>query len=96
MKTELTMEESLKRENGMIFPSDMSEHILLAVAHSRNCIESLKKQIPQKINEVYQARIEDMPGKYILSGNCPVCGSPVPKKHWYCWSCGQRLKFPDN
>lgn len=28
MKTELTIEESLKREKERIFPSDMSEHTL--------------------------------------------------------------------
>nr|DAP98242.1 MAG TPA: PROTEIN/RNA Complex, archaeal, ribosomal, 50S, protein.0A [Caudoviricetes sp.] len=95
MKTELTIEESLKREKGMIFPSDMSERTLLAVSHSRNCIDALKKQIPQKVNEVYQARIVDIPGKCISAGDCPVCGSPVPTKHWYCWSCGQRIKWPE-
>ena len=46
MKTELTIEESLKREKGMIFPSDMSERTLLAVSHSRlsgeNCGYSRK------------------------------------------------------
>lgn len=95
MKTELTIEESLKREEKMIFVSDMSEHTLLAKSHSCNCIKALKKQIPLNVNEIYQARIEDIPGKCILAGDCPVCGSPVPVKHWYCWSCGQRLKFPE-
>lgn len=96
MKTKLTMKDSLKREKSMIFPQDFSEHTLRAVAHSKNCITALEKQIPKEISEIYQARIEEFPGKYILSGNCPVCGSAVPKKHWYCWSCGQRLIWPEN
>lgn len=78
MKTELTIEESLKREKERIFPSDMSEHTLLAVSRSRNCIEALKKQIPQEVNDVYQAKIEDIPGKCILAGDCPVCGRQYP------------------
>lgn len=72
------------------------DDVLENLATRQTAVEALKKQIPQKINEVYQARIEDIPGKCIIAGDCPVCGSPVPIKHWYCWSCGQRVKFSEN
>ena len=85
----MTIEKAIELEQGRFF-CNADETINTISIH---CME---KQIPMKIDEVYQARIEDMPGKYILSGNCPVCGSPVPKKHWYCWSCGQRLEWPEN
>ena len=92
MKTELTIEESLKREKGMIFPQDFSEKTLLAVAHSRNCIEALEKQIPKAVHNIYPTEIEET-GTHILTGDCPVCGSPVPAEQRYCWSCGQRLEW---
>ena len=81
MKTELTMEESLNREKGMIFPQDFSEKTLLSVAHSRNCIEALEKQIVKQPHTC---------GSY-----CPTCGTIVlvtenPLKK-YCEFCGQRL-----
>lgn len=85
----MTIEKAIELEQRRFF-CNADETINTIAIH---CME---KQIPMKIDEVYQARIEDIPGKYILSGNCPVCGSPVPKKYWYCWSCGQRLEWPDN
>lgn len=85
MKTELTMEESLKREKGMIFPQDFSEKTLLSVAHSRNCIEALEKQIPMKVDEIHV-------DEYF----CPACGAEnncedgvVGDK--FCPECGQTI-----
>lgn len=87
MKTMLTIEESLRREKGMIFPQDFSEKTVLAVSHSRNCIEALKKQIPMKIQEIHV-------DEYF----CPACGAEntcndaiVEDK--YCPVCGQALDF---
>lgn len=83
MKTELTMEESLKREKGMIFPQDFSERTLFAVAHSRNCIKALEKQLPQKpkTNTNFYA--------------CPSCGvqRSIWQKHNHCHDCGQALDW---
>lgn len=62
----------------------------------RTIRESVKKQIPRETGELYKTELEELPGKYILSGNCPICGSAAPKKHRYCWNCGQRLKWPKN
>lgn len=55
-------------------------------------INVLKRQIPQEVRNIYPVEVKD-PGVYILTGNCPVCGSAVPAEHWYCWSCGQRLDW---
>lgn len=83
MKTELTIEESLKREKGMIFPQDFSEKTLLAVSHNHNCVEALKKQIPIKVvlNQSYYS--------------CPVCGTirSIKQKHNFCHDCGQALDW---
>ena len=90
MKTELTIEESLKREEERIFPSDMSEQTLLAVVHSRNCIEALKKQIPMKVEEIHV-------DEYF----CPACGAQnncgdiCLIGDSYCPECGQAL-YQDN
>lgn len=59
-------------------------------------IESLEKQIPKTVYDMYMERVEELPGQGIVSGNCPACGSSVPKKHCYCWKCGQRLIWPKN
>ena len=88
MKTELTIEESLKREKGKIFPSDMSEHTLLAVAHSYNCIEALQKQIAKK-PEDERCLIKDREN----IGLCPSCGEGVNSNYPYCGHCGQRIKW---
>lgn len=88
MKTELTMEESLKREKGMIFPQDFSEKTLLAVAHSRNCIEALEKQIPMKPQEVLLA--------YGKGYECQNCGNELSVSEFdgvYCHWCGQKLDW---
>ena len=87
MKTELTMEESLKREKGMIFPQDFSEKTLLAVAHSRNCIEAMEKQIPKQVGYIVGAFGE----KY----ECPECGSALIDTDLFaghCKWCGQAIK----
>ena len=90
MKTELTIEESLKREKGMIFPQDFSEKTLLAVAHSHNCINALKKQIP----------IRPITYTGTNRADCPVCGATVRwmEKPWgdWCSNCGQRLDWTEN
>lgn len=88
MKTELTMEESLKREKGMIFPQDFSEKTLLAVAHSRNCIEAMEKQIPMKPQEVLLSN-----GK---GYECSNCGNELSVSEYdgvYCHWCGQKLDW---
>ena len=83
MKTELTIEESLKREKGMIFPQDFSEKTLLAVTHSQNCIKALEKQIPKK------------PGTNMVFYVCPSCGAQrsIRQKHNFCHDCGQALDW---
>ena len=90
MKTELTIEESLKREKGMIFPQDFSEKTLLAVAHSHNCINALKKQIP----------IRPITYTGTNRADCPACGATVrwTQKPWgdWCSNCGQRLDWTEN
>ena len=89
MKTELTIEESLKREKGMIFPQDFSEKTLLAVAHSHNCINALKKQIP----------IRPITYTGTNRADCPVCGATVRwmEKPWgdWCSNCGQRVDWTE-
>ena len=88
MKIELTMEESLRRERGMIFPQDFSERTLLAVAHNRNCVEALEKQIPMK------------PQKVLLTHRkayeCSNCGNELlvdMLNGVYCHWCGQKLEW---
>lgn len=81
MKTELTIEESLEREKSMIFPSDMSEHTLLAVVHSHNCIRALEKQIPRKIGGVENYA-------------CPRCNKIFTRETYpYCPWCGQAIDW---
>ncbi len=86
MKTSLTMSESLKREKGMIFPQDFSEGTLLSVAHSKNCVTALTKQ-------VQLSPIDD--GAF---GKCPTCNyefnSELISEYNIrcCPSCGQALQ----
>lgn len=72
--------------------------VLMAITEGtmQAIIESLEKQISKTVYDMYMARMEELPGQGIVSGSCPACGSPVPKKHYYCWKCGQRLIWPKN
>lgn len=58
-------------------------------------ISALQKQVPREVQNIYPAEITET-GLHILTGDCPVCGSPVPAEQWYCWSCGQRLDWSED
>lgn len=79
------MYQSLEREKSMVFPQDFSEHTVLAVAHSRNCIAALKKQLP---NSTVCNTDED-------SRTCGGCGSDIDMfindDYEFCPYCGQKL-----
>lgn len=93
----LTIEESLKREKGMIFPQDFSEKTVLAVAHSRNCIEALEKRIPREIKRVMcnNCKKESCQGCEEYYNRCPSCGEGLDRDSGevfkYCPKCGQAL-----
>lgn len=84
MKTELTMQESLKCEQSIIFLSDFSEHTLLAVAHSNNCKSALKKQIPNS-----RSCLTDSDS--VICGSCDSDIDTYLYDYEYCPYCGQKL-----
>lgn len=93
MKTELTMEESLRREKGMIFPQDFSERTLLAVAHSRNCITALEKQLEKQPKNIEKITFDGSIRGNFKNGECPCCRAYVDTDDDpnVCGECGQRL-----
>lgn len=95
MKTELTMLESLEREHSRVFPTDMSEHTLLNVAHSKNCIEALRKQVAMECICKEITKEQEDCFLRIYRCRCPSCNNvwltacPNEKR---CPECGQLLK----
>lgn len=60
------------------------EHCEIALA-----IDALEKQIPKKQVNVYAKYIPDK-----LTGfKCPTCGSEITGTGYYCWNCGQHIKW---
>lgn len=55
-------------------------------------ISALQKQVPREVQNIYPSEITET-GLHILTGDCPICGSPVPAEQQYCWRCGQRLDW---
>lgn len=92
---ELTMEESLKREKGMIFPQDFSDHTLQAVAHSRNCMVALEKQIAKVPIDIKSIKFTGCIREQFKKGDCPCCGAAVDTDDdfKYCSECGQKLDW---
>lgn len=81
MKTGLNDGREFEARKRYDFPTGFFRKTLLAVAHSRNCIEAMEKQIVKQPHTC---------GSY-----CPTCGTIVlgaenPLKK-YCEFCGQRL-----
>lgn len=85
MKTDLSFEESLKRERSKIFTADFLEGTLQSISHQRNCIEAIEKQIPKKITDIH-----------VDEYYCPACGAENTLKfNYYCPTCGQKLSWSD-
>lgn len=94
MKTELTMQESLEQEKGRVFPRDFLEETLQAVAHSKNCIAALQKEIPLKLE--YAKKSYEDAFFTIIDCKCPTCGftwSTFCEKQKRCPDCGQLLEW---
>lgn len=47
------------------------------VVRNNIAIEALRKQLSKEVHNIYPTEIEET-GAHILTGDCPVCGSPVP------------------
>lgn len=96
-KGKLSMTENKKIESALLLVGRLKEMMNGQYPGDfRTIREAVKKQMPKEIGELYKSEIEELPGKFILSGNCPICGSAVHKKHVYCWNCGQRIKWPED
>lgn len=94
-KIELTMEDSLKREKGMIFPQDFSDHTRQAVAHSRNCMTALEKQIAKVPQNIKNIKFTGCIREQFKKGDCPRCNSYVDTDDdfKFCSECGQKLNW---
>lgn len=87
--------EAIEYLKSMLFPSDMSESTLKAIAVNRMAISALEK-VP--VLEAENARLEERETPKTLKMNgdwlsCPNCGcnfaGSIPN---YCRECGQRFK----
>jgi len=58
-------------------------------------VRALKKQTSKQVDEVYSVVMEDMYNKYMWCTNCPSCSSCVPRRHLYCWNCGQKINWAE-
>ncbi|WP_281550191.1 hypothetical protein [Murimonas intestini] len=55
-------------------------------------VKALEKQVLKEVRNIYPSQGKET-GIYILTGDCPVCGSSVPAEQRCCGNCGQRLDW---
>lgn len=86
-----TFEETLERERGKVFTSDMSEATLKSRKHHENVLKALEKQIPKKPKK------DDV--HYICPSDCDtwlLYDDEIPNDNDnYCPCCGQAIDWSE-
>ena len=90
-----TFEETLEREKHMVFTSDMSERTMKALAHHKNVIKALEKQVPKKPTWKRGWHCDEM--TTYSEWHCPHCNDffRVDEMHLFCPSCGQAIDWSE-
>ena len=93
----MNAKEAIKYLKGMLFPSDMSESTLKAIAVNKMAIEALEKQVPKETTDIDPNSHEETP--VLMCPNCyellaDKCGLEGKNSLFisYCWTCGQAIK----
>lgn len=101
MNYNFTYEQTLEQERHRVFPSDMSERTMAALAHHDNVIRALEKQVPKSPHVETNSW-----NTKLLSLSCPTCGGRLgvmdsknnklatrKSCRKYCIECGQYIDW---
>ena len=93
MDYNITYEETLEHEKHRVFPSDMSKWTMIALAHHKNVIKALERQVPK--SPIFEGDGYSDGEMVYDTWYCPSCDSRFvdDEEHDYCPCCGQAIDW---